>query len=305
MKLLNPIKISSKNLMAAKFRSFLTILGIIIGVGSVVVIMAIGQSAQEMIIDQVKGVGSNLIGVLPGASDEKGPPATAMGITITTLKYDDLQAIRDQNKVPEVEDAAGYVMGSDTVKKDGIETSVSFIGVTASYINVETAEVENGRFFSVDEETNLSRVVLLGSKTKEDFFGSMSPINEKLKIGDQNFTVIGVMKPKGSAAMGSNQDESAIIPLKTAQKLLMGIDHLAFIRAKAKSPEVIESAIANIKSTLREQHNIKKPSDDDFSVRDQRAALDMIKKITDILRYFLLTIGTISLIVGGVGISEE
>src|SRR5665647_1749502 len=137
MKLLNPIKISYKNLTAAKFRSFLTMLGIIIGVSSVVLIMAIGQSAQELILDQIKGIGTNLIGVIPGASSsDNSPPAAAMGVSITTLTYDDLEALRNFRNVPEVIDGAGYVIGSESVTYNGFDKALSFMGVTASYITV-------------------------------------------------------------------------------------------------------------------------------------------------------------------------
>ncbi|MFH0969488.1 MAG: ABC transporter permease [Patescibacteria group bacterium] len=304
MKLLNPIKISYKNLMAAKFRSFLTMLGIIIGVGSVILIVSIGQSAQELILDQVRGVGSNLIGVLPGSSDEKGPPASVMGIVITTLKYDDFQALVNPRNVPEVESGAAYITGSDIVEVNKYSKSATFVGTTASYLNVENAEISQGRFFNKDEDANLSRVAVLGSKISEELFGAgANPLNKKIKIKDQNFTIIGVFKPRGSTSFGvASQDGSVYIPLQTGQKLLLGINHLTFIRLKVKSTELIPSAIANTKITLRQQHGIKDSSNDDFSVRDQQSAVNMIKSITDVLRYFLLTIGTVSLIVGGIGI---
>jgi len=303
MRISDPIKISYKNLLAAKFRSFLTILGIIIGVASVIIIMAIGQSAQALILDQVSGIGSNLIGILPGASDEKGPPAAAMGIKVTTLKYDDLEALRNGKNVPEVADAAGYVMGSEQAVYGGNNLVASFTGTTASYINVENSEIASGRFINKDEETNMSRVAVIGKNIVRDLFSSQDPLGKQIRIKDQNFTVIGVFKEKGGGGFGtSSSDDSIFVPLKTAQKLLLGIDYIAFIRVKAKSADLIPYAIANVKSTLRERHNIKNPADDDFSVRDQAQALEMIKNITNILRYFLLAIGTISLIVGGVGI---
>ncbi len=304
MKLINPVKISYKNLTAAKFRSFLTMLGIIIGVGSVILIMAIGQSAQELILDQVKGIGTNLIGVIPGASsDENSPPPAAMGISITTFTYDDLEALLNPRNVPEVIDGAGYVLGSETVTYNGIDKSLSFIGTTASYISVETAEMERGRFFTKEEEKNLSKLAVVGSKVAEEYFGNDDPLGKSIKIKDQNFNVIGVFKERGSSAFGiSNQDESVYVPLKTGQKTLLGINYLSFGRLKVRSPELIPSAIANTKITLRERHRIKDPSKDDFSVRDQASALETITNITNILRYFLLAIGTVSLAVGGVGI---
>jgi len=303
MRLLDPIKISYKNLMAAKFRSFLTILGIVIGVASVIIIMAIGQSAQALILDQVSGIGSNLIGILPGASDEKGPPAAAMGIKVDTLKYSDLEALRNGKNVPEISDAAGYVMGSIGANYKENNLTASFTGTTASYINVENSEISEGRFLTKDEENNMSRVAVVGKNIVRDLFNGEDPIGKTFKMKDQNFTVVGIFKEKGSGGFGtSSVDDSVFVPLLTAQKLLMGINHIAFVRAKAKSADLVSYAIANIKTTLRERHGIDNPIDDDFSVRDQAQAVEMIKKITNVLKYFLLSIGTISLVVGGVGI---
>jgi len=303
MRVIDPIKISYKNLMVAKFRSFLTILGIVIGVASVIIIMAIGQSAQVLILDQVSGIGSNLIGVLPGASDEKGPPAAALGIKVTTLKYGDLEALRNNKNVPELLDVAGYVMGTEQSIYNGTSLVTSFTGTTASYINVENSEIAEGRFFSKDEESNMSRVAVVGKNIVKDLFENENPIGKTFRMKDQNLMVIGVFKEKGSGGFGtSSVDDSVFVPLLTAQRLFMGIDYIAFIRAKAKSADLIPYAIANVKMTLRERHGIDNPTEDDFSVRDQAQAVEMIKKITNVLKYFLLSIGTISLIVGGVGI---
>ena len=289
--------------MAAKFRSFLTVLGIIIGVASVIIIFSIGQSAQQLILDQIRGLGSDLIGVLPGASDEDGPPASALGISITTLKYDDLQAVLNPRNVPEIEDGAGYVLGTTSVAYGGNENSRSFTGTTASYVNVENASVAEGRFFLESEDTNLARVAVLGSSVAREIFGNSDSIGKKTKIKGNNFTIVGVLEERGSAAFGtSSQDDTVYIPLFTAQKLILGTDHLGFMRLKVKDPELIPSAIANTKATLRRQHDIDDPANDDFSVRDQASALEIIGTVTDALRYFLLAIGSISLIVGGVGI---
>lgn len=291
--------------MAAKWRSFLTMLGIIIGVGAVIIIFSVGLSAQELILDQIKGVGSNLIAVLPGASDDEGPPAAVMGISITTLNYNDLVALRNEKNVPEVETGAGYVLGTATVVYDGNDVNLSYTGTTASYADVENIEVEKGRFFSEDEEKSLARVLVLGSNAAKDLFGNEDPLNKKVKVNDYSFIVIGVNKERGAAAFGlASYDDQIYIPLFTAQKLIAGIEHLGFIRLKVKSSEisVIDSALANTKITLRERHRIDDPSDDDFSVRSQAAALETISSITNVLRYFLLAVGSIALVVGGVGI---
>jgi len=303
MNFLIPIKISVKNLMATKFRSFLTILGIIIGVAAVIIIFAVGKSAQELILDQIRGVGSNLIGILPGASDEKGPPASVFGVVITTLKYDDFLELKKSKNVTGVEAAAAYVTGTGTVENDGDDLGMAFVGTTAEYPEVESTAIEDGRFFVEDEEKNLSRVAVLGTQAAKDIFGNLNPVGRKIKINDYKFTVIGILKERASAAFGiSSQDDTVFIPISTAQKLLLGIDHLGYIRMKIDSVENIPIAKEEAAATLRDRHDIDDPSDDDFSVRDQASAMEIIGTVTTAMRYFLLAVGTISLIVGGVGV---
>jgi len=301
MYLINPIKISYKNLMAAKFRSFLTVLGIIIGVASVIIVMAIGAGAQALILEQIQGIGSNLIGVLPGASDEKGPPASVLGIVTTTLKYDDLLAILKKNNVSNAIDAVGYVTGIATVKSDTDSFSASFQGVNASLWDVEQLMLASGRFFIKEEDTNLSRVAVLGSNRAKDLFPNVDPIGQIITIKDLNFTVIGVLKERGSVAF-SNPDDLVYVPLFTGQKLLLGINYLNFMRIKADSMENVDRVTADIKTTLRETHKIKSNQEDDFSVRSTQQAISIITSITDVLKYFLISIAAISLLVGGVGV---
>lgn len=295
------IKISYKNITSAKFRSFLTILGIIIGVASVILVMAIGSSAQALILDQVSSIGSNLVGVLPGASDEKGPPASALGIVTTTLKYDDLKAIANKKNVPEVTNVTGYVTGSATVKYQDNSFITSYQGVSADLVNVEKADILKGRFFMPEEDTNLARVAVLGYTKAQDLFPNDDPIGKTIVLKDLSFMVIGVMDKRGSQAF-SNSDDLIFVPIFSAQKLLLGIDYLNFLRVKVDSPEDIDRAVEDIKITLRNQHHIKDPKNDDFSVRTTAQALLLLTNITNILKYFLTSIAAISLLVGGVGI---
>lgn len=301
MRISDPIKISYNNLRASKFRSFLTMLGIIIGVGSVILVMAIGSSAQQLVLDQVEGIGSNLIGILPGASDENGPPASALGAVVTTLKYKDLQAINNRNNVPNVVEAAGYVTGSATAQSASEDLSVTFQGTTASYVVVENTQVEKGRFFTKDEESNTARVAVLGWKIAQDLFPNDDPVGKIISLKDNNLTVIGVMEKRGSVAF-SSPDDIVFVPLFTAQKLILGIDYLNFIRAKVDRTENLDRSVEDVKATLRENHNIKKAEDDDFSVRNAAQALELLTNITNVLKYFLTAIAAISLLVGGVGI---
>ncbi|MFA5993721.1 MAG: ABC transporter permease [Parcubacteria group bacterium] len=303
MRITDPVKIAYRNLVANKFRSFLTILGIIIGVGAVVLIMAIGGSAQMLILDQVKGVGSNLIGVLPGASDEKGPPAQVMGIVITTLTYDDFLALMDAKNVPQAVSGAAYVQSTQTVTYRNTDSSYGIMGVTHELLDVQDIEMAEGRFFIAEDDMGMTRIAVLGSKAKEDIFGSEEAIGRRIKIKNETFTVVGVTKEKGSSGFGvASMDDTIFIPLKTAQKILLGINHLSYVRLKIGDAKEVDAAKEDIARTMRIQHNIDNLKDDDFSVRDTASALGMISNITDILKYFLLAVGSISLLVGGVGI---
>lgn len=301
MKLSSPIKISYKNLMAAKFRSFLTILGIIIGIASVIVVMAIGASAQQLILDQVAGMGSNLVGVLPGASDEKGPPASALGVTTTTLKIDDLKAVLQKKNAPDVVAACGYVSGVAISKYDSVSVTSNFQGVSASLLNVEKINLAAGRFFTDEEDDGLARVAVLGSSRAKEMFPNVDPIGKVITLKDTNFTVIGIFKERGSSGL-SGTDDLIYIPLQTAQKILLGIDYLNFMRISVDSADNVSRAVADIKMTIREQHRIKNPTDDDFSVRDTAQALQTIMNVTNVLKYFMAGIAAISLVVGGIGI---
>lgn len=302
-KLFYPIKIAIDNLLAAKIRSFLTILGIIIGVAAVIIIMAVGASAQQLIINQVQGIGSNLVGVLPGGRSEDGPPAQAFGIKITTFKYRDFLAIMDRDNVPQVEHGAAFVQGNFPIVYQGMDDYYSVTGTTHQFPDVQNIEIAKGRFFVEAENVNLARNTVLGHKMARDYFGNVDPIGKKIKIGKENFTVIGVFEEQGSSGFGAESaDETVYVPLGTAQKILLGIDYLSFARFEVFDVNQIEIAKEQIAGTMRIQHNISNSANDDFSVRDTASAMEAITQITDILTYFLALIAGVSLLVGGVGI---
>ncbi|MFA6253124.1 MAG: ABC transporter permease [Patescibacteria group bacterium] len=282
-----------------KMRSFLTSLGIIIGISSVIIIISLGAGAQSLIVNQIKGMGSDLIGVLPGASEADGPPASVMGINITTLKYSDGEAVMSQ--VPALEDFTAYVSGAATVSWQNKTKDTSFAGVNHSYIFVEAADVEKGHFFTEEEENSSARVVVLGSEVAEALFGSSDPLNARVKINKENFEVIGVMKVRGSTFFQS-QDNQVFIPLNTAQKIMLGINYVNLLRFKMAPGADLDFTIENIKSVIRDRHGVSDPEQDDFSVRSQVQTLDTLKSLTDALSYFLAMVAGISLIVGGIGI---
>ncbi|MFA5359438.1 MAG: ABC transporter permease [Patescibacteria group bacterium] len=297
------VKTSTRALLANNGRSFLTMLGIIIGVAAVIIIMAVGAGAQSLILNQIKTFGTDIIGILPGASEEEGPPASVMGIVITTLTYEDGLALNNKSNVPNVTDVVSYYKGMSSVSWGSNSYDTNLSGVTVGYLNVEGGEVNKGRFFTKEEETNLSRVVVLGSTVKEELFGDSDAIGQKIKIKKQNFEVIGVMKEKGTVAL-QNNDDQVFIPIKTMQKLIAGVNHASMMRLKVDSQENMDKAMSDVKTTLRERHDITDQSgaNDDFTVRSSAQAMDMITTITDALKFFLVAIAAMSLLVGGIGI---
>ena len=288
-------------LLTNKARSFLTMLGIIIGVGAVVLIMSLGSGAQSLILNQIKGLGSNLIGILPGKSETNGPPSSVMGIVITTLTNDDLQAIK--TSVPEITSAVGYSKSVATLSWENNTYDTNINGCSADYLNTEGGQIATGRFFTADEDQGLARVAVLGSVVKDQLFGASDAVGRQIKVKKQIFSVIGVMAPRGKVAF-QDYDDQIFVPLSTEQKLISGVNYLAFIRAKVDNENDMDRAVADVEYTLRQRHNITDQSGnaDDFSVRSMTQALDMLTTATNALRYFLIAMAAISLIVGGIGI---
>lgn len=301
MSILESVISSLVHLRAHKLRAFLTMLGMIIGISAVIIILSLGAGVQGLVLDQLSNVGTNLIGVLPGQSDENGPPASVLGISVTTLKYDDVLALRQKRNTPHILEAAAYVRGSGSVSWSNKDISTSFTGTTANYVDVENAEISKGRFFDESEERGISRVAVLGSNLAEDLFGEQDPVGQDIKIKRELFKVIGVLKQRGSSVF-VNQDDEVFIPLLTAQRILLGINHLNFIRAKVDDSSNIDSSVEDVKAVLRDRHGIDNPSEDDFTVRGMDTAADILTQVTTALKFFLVAIASIALLVGGIGI---
>ncbi len=274
-------------------------LGIIIGVSAVIFINSVGAGAQSLIFNQIKGVGSNLIGVLPGGSEENGPPASVMGIIITTLTNNDAISITKQ--IPHAESVTAYVKGAGTIHWQAQALDLNFNGVSASYIQTEDTEVADGRFFTEDEAKDLSRVIVLGSQVKDDLFGDQNALGQNVRLKKESFRVVGIMKPRGTAGF-QNYDTEVFLPLATAQKLLLGIRHISFMRVKIDQEKYLDESAEQIKQLLRARHNIRDAAEDDFSVRNQAQALKALGSITDALRLFMAAIAALGLLVGGIGI---
>lgn len=300
MNLVESIASAYKTLVHNKVRSFLTMLGIVIGIMSVIVVMSLGDSAQGLILNEVKTLGSNLIIIMPGKTDPKGPPSTLFGNVVTTLKYKDATQILKANN-PHIESVCAYVQGTDVISWSDNNPILTFKGVMSTYIEAEGAKLQAGRFFTEEEDNYNARVIVLGSKAAKDIFGEQNPLGEKVKIRKVNFTVIGVLAERGGG-LAQTQDKEVFIPLKTAQNLLLGIDYVSSIRVKVDKSENINDTIMYIEDVLRRSHNIHNPDDDDFTVRSSEKAIEAIAQITSAVQFFLVAIASISLLVGGFGI---
>ena len=308
------IRTTIKDLLARKGRSFLTILGIIIGVAGVIIIISLGSGAQSLVLGQITKLGSNMVGILPGKSDESGPPTAVFGVQIKTLKLSDIEAIKDKGKVPNVTDIISIVSGNVTLIAGRESVDTSFTATDGAYVRVQNTEMIKGTFFSDEEGRTGSNVIVLGYDVATALFPNGNEIGQivKIKIPDNNpsdkessssipLRVIGVQKKLGTVAF-QNQDDQVFIPFSVGQRQILGIDYVQFARAKVDDSINVKSSIEDIERVLREQHKIKDSENDDFSVRDLADAIKILTSITDTLRIFLGLMAGISLVVGGIGI---
>lgn len=311
MNLLSTIKLVFRTLLARKGRSFLTILGIVIGVAGVIIIIALGAGAQSMILSTITKLGSNLLSVQPGKSNEKGPPAQAYGIVITTLTQDDAQAVRDSGRVPHAMAVNAVVQGQTTVVWQNKSIDTNFVGTEYTYPNVVNITMQEGSFFNEKEERGNANVVVLGSSVADDLFkeSGVDPLGQVIKVkstsapdaGGIPLRVLGVITPRGTAFF-QNQDDRIFLPLVIAQKQLLGIHYLQAVNIKVDDADYVESTRMDVKQLLDERHRIKHEVDEDFTVRNVADAVSILTTVTDALRLFLASMAAIALVVGGIGI---
>ena len=305
MKFIEFFGIAIKSLLVNKLRSALTMLGMIIGVGAVIVLMSVGQGLQNYITSTFEEMGSNLLFVT--ASNPDAPEITAMapGMATASLTMDDAEAIRDIRSViavnPTNENFVKLIVGNESV-------SVVIEGTTPEFQQLYDFEIASGRYISEVDIARRDMVVVLGSETAEDLFGSDDAVGQQVKIKDKRFTVIGVLEPKGVSSFGVSWDEMAITPITTFQTRLFpqttssGEDAVQSIVVQAASAEVMDEIIEDIETLLKKRHRIDTDEDNDFAVMSLEQMLGIFETITLALTIFLGLIGGISLLVGGIGI---
>ncbi len=307
MSVFESFRIALRGISSNKMRAFLTMLGIIIGVGAVIALLSLGQGVQQSVTAQIQSTGSNLITISPGGSSSSNSRVAAVGgNNQASLTSQDAQAIIDA-QLPNVA-AVSPVFGSGGQIQYGSQSSFgSITGVTPDYLIVHNANVANGEFISKAHIDGVSQVVVLGASLATALFGDQDPLNQTVKLNRANYRVIGVLESKGGSSFGS-ADGSALVPLSSAQKRLMGGNRgfgvgqrVSSISISATNENAVDAAMAEVSTVLATQHKVQ-PGQEDFTVISQKQILGALDQITGILTAFLGAIAAISLLVGGIGI---
>ena len=295
------LKISLRALRVNKMRSALTMLGVIIGVGAVIAMLAVGTGASRQIEEQIASIGSNLIMVVPGAT-------TAGGVrfgsgTQSTLSLDDAEAI--QKECSGVLYVAPVHSGTAQVVYGSQNWSTGITGTTANMLFVRDWQLSAGRPFSEQDIKSAAKVCLIGQTIVDNLFGGINPIGQVIRIKNLPFTVIGLLEAKGQDFGGHDHDDAVYVPITTSQKKLFGTSFPGMVRmimVTAKSAEALETAQSQINELLRQRHHIGPKQENDFTVRNLTQMLQVAEESTKVMTILLGAIASVSLLVGGIGI---
>ena len=309
MKLLDSLNIAIRSLFTNKLRSSLTMLGVIIGVGAVITLMAAGRGAQAFVASTFEKVGTNLLMVTPSSPEATGMAALLPGFSTASLSLNDAKAIADSVDANLVLGVAPASENIAEVTIGGESCSSIVVGVTPEFQYVLNYPVTAGQFISERDVSSRGRVVVLGSEVAEELFGLDDPIGQRVKMKGKRFTVIGILEPKGSMAiMGMSIDRVVMVPITTFQTRLFtqrttgGEDAVQSIAVKVASAEVVDEVSEEIETILRKRHRIRPDEENDFAIISQEQVMGMFEEITMVFTIFLGAIASISLLVGAIGI---
>jgi putative ABC transport system permease protein len=295
------IKIAFKAIWTNKMRSALTSLGIIIGVGAVIVMLAVGEGSQRKIADQMAGMGSNLLMLRSGSVTSGGARAGAGARPTLTLQ--DAYAI--ERACPSVRQTAASVDGTAQIVYGNQNWSTRITGTTPSLFYIRNWAIQMGSIFGTEDVRQATNTAILGQTVVENLFGVLEPIGQTIRINNLPFKVVGVLSPMGQNAMGMDQDDTVIVPVTTAQKKLFGSRFRGTVNnilAQADSIEELDAAQEEITILLRQRHNITGKKEDDFIIRNLTQMMETAMEATKTLSLLLAAIASISLLVGGIGI---
>ncbi|MEW6185136.1 MAG: ABC transporter permease [Thermodesulfobacteriota bacterium] len=301
MKIFSSLIVALRALRINKMRSFLTMLGIIIGVGAVIVMVAIGSGARAMIAQQIQGMGSNLIMILPGATTAGG--ARMGGGSGSALTSDDAKTIKEEcSAVKEV----APIWGSVTQIIFGNQNwNTTVTGVPPGFFDIRNWTLASGRIFNEQEMTGAVKVAIIGKTIVENLFGSEDPLGQVLRVKKIPFTVIGVLSPKGQSSYGQDQDDAIYIPLTTAQKKVFGSNlpnRVRMILVQAKDISLMAEAEKQINEVLTQRHRQQLSQLPDFTVRNLTEIMATAEQSAKVMSLLLGSIALVSLLVGGIGI---
>lgn len=287
-------------LLSNKIRTSLTMLGIIIGIASVIVMVAIGQGAQTSIQSSIQSIGSNLIMIRPGAQGGPGAQVSQGRGSARTLTQADSDAIVE--KISSVKAVAPELSSRYQVTAKGTNTNTSIVGTTASYLSVRNLEIDSGNFITDQNDKSLSKVAVLGPTTRDDLFGeNASAIGQTIRINGMQFKVVGVTKAKGGSGFGS-QDDMIFIPLSSAQRFLAGDEYVSTVSVQVSDSNSMSTVQTDITNLLLERHKISNSANADFSIMNQNDIVQTASSVTSIFTILLASVAGISLVVGGIGI---
>jgi putative ABC transport system permease protein len=286
-------------LRANKLRSFLTMLGVVIGVGAVIAVVALGRGAQQSVNARISSLGTTLLSVFPADIRQGG---VASGTDRAVMRLSDAEALDSAGgDIAAVEPEMGRNL---QVQMGTMNTNTQILGTTPNYLEVRKYQIDAGRMFTEQENKGTRKVVVLGPQVMNNL-GVTNPsdiVGQSVKIGGMDFEVIGVLVSKGAGAGFQNPDDQALIPIQTAQFRVLGTDRLRQIGVLASSEDKINDAMAQIQKTLRRVHRLRPGKDDDFQIRNQADFLNTLGETTQIFTFLLSGIAAVSLLVGGIGI---
>ncbi len=299
MNIINLFKISLRALANNKMRAFLTMLGIIIGVASVIAMLGIGQGTKASIKDNISEMGSNLIMIFPGGDTRGGVRQSASDMQ--TLKLTDYQTLKDECETllalsPVVSSSGQFIYGNNNYPS-------SVTGVNTEYLTIKQLTVVSGDMFGEAEITSSAKVCVIGKTIADNLFtNDEDPVDKIIRFNKIPFRIIGVLKEKGYNSMGQDQDAVVLAPYTTVMKRLLSVTYLSSLFASALSEDMTEDAIDEISSVLRKNHKIPEDDEDDFSIMSQQELSEMMTSTMNMLTILLGAVAGISLIVGGIGI---
>ena len=292
------IKVASQSILKNKMRTLLTMLGIIIGVGAVIVMVAVGQGAQSQIQDQINNLGTNMIVITPGSSNQGGVSRGAG--SFNRLQLEDAEKLQRENLL--LSGVSPVIMTRTQAIGGQGNWRASIYGVSTDYQIIRDWEVTSGRFFDQSELRQMRKVAVLGHTVAENLFPGEDPVGQQVQLRNVPFQIIGVLATKGQTASGTDQDDVILSPYTTVKNRLSGRNFIGQILASTSTPSDIPEAQDEIRAIMRESHNLSEWEEEDFTVRNQNDLADAAQGTTEVMTLLLAAIASISLLVGGIGI---